>query len=272
MRMITAVVTIATAVALAVGLTGKSASGQTRLTAEVTDAKPALTVPKGWKLTFDAGFSGSKLNTTVWATCYWWSPKGCTNNPALEREWYLPSQVSVSGGVLHLVAQHKKTAGQDSNGKPKSYTCRSGMVTSAPGFNFKYGIVQIVARIPYGTGLWPGLWLAASNHQWPPEIDIMEHWHSDPQAKVYVHPVVGHYFGGPVPTPGNLSKGWHSFRLYWTKNRITWYIDGVQVYTETKYVPQQDMYLVADLADDSTAANSCTGTMLIQSVKVWQPA
>jgi hypothetical protein len=36
-------------------------------------------------------------------------------------------------------------------------------------------------------------------------------------------------------------------------------------------VPQQAMYFIANVADDSTAAGACTGTMEIQSVKVWQP-
>jgi beta-glucanase (GH16 family) len=270
-RLLTAAGVIAVVAALVVGLVVKDAASQTRQAAAPARAQAAPAVPKGWKLTFDPSFAGTKLNTKLWATCYWWSPKGCTNNPTLEKEWYLPSQVSVSGGVLHLTAQHKTTAGRAANGAPKSYTCRSGMVTSAPGFNFKYGVMQIVARIPYGTGLWPALWLAASNYQWPPEIDILEHWHSEQQAKVYVHPVVGHYFGGAVYTPGNLSAGWHTFTLTWTANRVTWYFDGIQVYTETSYVPQQAMYFVANVADDSTAANSCTGTMLIKSVKVWQP-
>jgi beta-glucanase (GH16 family) len=272
MRVLAAVsATLAVAVAISVGLIVKESSRGSGQIAGAVDAAPRITVPAGWKMTFDATFSGTKLNTKQWATCYWWSLTGCTNNPTLEKEWYLPSQVTVSGGALHLAAEPKKTEGKNSKGKPETYSCRSGMVTSAPGFNFKYGLVQVVARIPYGAGLWPALWLAASNHQWPPEVDILEHWNSEPQAKVYVHPVGAHYFGGPVFTPGNLSKGWHTFRLLWNQTSMTWYIDGVKVYSTKSHVPQQDMYFIANLAVQSKVPGPCTGTMLIQSVKVWTP-
>ena len=45
------------------------------------------------------------------------------------------------------MAQAVATQGTDSSGKPKTYACRSGMVTSYPGFNFEYGTVQIVVQI-----------------------------------------------------------------------------------------------------------------------------
>jgi len=235
-------------------------------------ASSLLTVPAGWKLTFDPSFSGSQLSST-WSTCYDWAPNpsvGCTNNPAAEKEWYVPSQVNVSGGTVNLVAKQEKTQGVDASGAAKTYTCRSGMISSKPGFNFTYGLIQISAKLPYGPGLWPALWLAASNDQWPPELDIMEHWYSQPQMKVYDHTVGKKYVGGPVPTPANLSAGFHTYSLMWTKDRVTWYLDGVQVYTTTDHVPQQAMYFIANVADDSTAAGACTGTMQIRSVKVWQ--
>ena len=51
---------------------------------------------------FDASFTGSRLNTSVWSTCYPWihDGGGCTNfgNAKTEHEWYLPSQDRVYGG------------------------------------------------------------------------------------------------------------------------------------------------------------------------------
>lgn len=243
-------------------------------------APSLLTVPAGWKLTFDPGFSGSALDTSIWATCYdWATTNGCTNNPAKEKEWYLPSQVQVGGGLLSLVAQREPTQGLSASGAPQTYACRSGMVTSRPGFNFTYGLIQITAKLPYGPGLWPALWLAATNNQWPPELDIMEHWYSESQYKVYDHTVGTQYVGGAVPTPVNLSAGFHTFSLLWTKSRVTWYLDGVQEFTTTDHVPQQPMYFIANVADRnpsgdtsaSIASNACNGTMQISSVKVWQP-
>lgn len=245
-------------------------------------APAALTVPAGWKLAFDPSFSGSSLNAGTWSTCYDWATStsaGCTNNPATEKEWYLPSQVQVSGGVLNLTAKQETTQGQTSTGAAKTYACRSGMVSSKPGFSFTYGLISITAKLPYGPGLWPALWLAATNDQWPPELDVMEHWYSEQDYKIYDHTVGTSYVGGPVPTPVNLSAGFHTFSLLWTKDRVTWYLDGVQKYTTTDHVPQQSMYFIANVADripdgsssTTVAPGDCTGTMQISSVKVWQP-
>jgi beta-glucanase (GH16 family) len=243
-------------------------------------APSTLTVPAGWQLAFDVGFAGSSLNTGLWATCYDWATgTGCTNNPKTEKEWYLPSQVHVSGGVLNLAAQRETTAGTDASGAAETYSCRSGMVTSKPGFNFTYGLIQVTAKVPYGPGLWPALWLAASNDDWPPELDIMEHWYSEQQYKIYDHTVGTQYVGGPVPTPVDLSAGFHTFSLLWTKDRVTWYLDGTQEFTTTDHVPQQAMYFIANVADrnpdgdtsTSLESGSCAGTMQISSVKVWQP-
>ena len=128
----------------------------------------------------------------------------------------------------------------------------------------------LASRIPYGTGLWPGFWLAAANQQWPPEIDILEHWGTDPVAKVYLHPKQGPMQGGPFTVP-NLSKGWHTFTLYWTKSRLIWYYDGRQVMTTSTGIPQQTMYFIADLAVFNAQPGGCSGSLLIKSVKVWQP-
>jgi beta-glucanase (GH16 family) len=250
-----------------------SAQASVALEAATKEAAAKASVPKGWKETFSSNFSGTKVNTKVWSTCYTWSTDGCTNfgNDNEEKEWYLPSQVKVSGGDLDLVAKREVTKGRNAKGKPETYLCRSGMVTTAPSFNFEYGYVQVVARLPYSAGLWEGLWLGATDGQWPPEIDILEHWASMQQAKVYLHPTHGARQGGPVYTPGNLSKGWHSFTLVWTKSKITVYIDSRPVFSTKAGVPQQKMFLIMNLADTSTAVGACTGSMDIKSVKVWQP-
>ena len=253
-----------------------TAKAKAKPAAKKTIASPAstlLTVPAGWKLTFDPSFAGAQLDTSTWTTCYDWATPsvGCTNNPTKEKEWYIPSQVSVGGGTLNLTAKQESTQGESSSGAAETYTCRSGMVTSKPSFDFTYGLIQITAKLPYGPGLWPALWLAATNDDWPPELDIMEHWYSEPQMKVYDHTVGTQYLGGAVPTPANLSAGFHTYSLMWTKDRVTWYLDGVQTFTTTSYVPQQQMYFLANVADDSTAAGACNGTMEIASVKVYQP-
>lgn len=257
----------ATATGPIITLPSSSSSG----TSLAAAAKPPPSLTANMKLSFDSTFSGSSLNTSMWSLCYpWGTSKGCTNYGVAnhENEWYLPSQVSVYNGALHLVAQHKPTAGTDKSGAPKQYPCRSGMVTTFHSFQFKYGYVQVVARLPYSKGLWSALWLAAANGQWPPEIDLMEHWGTLLPYHMYLHRLGTSILRGAQDVP-DLSVGLHVISLYWTSKKLTWYIDGTAEMTTTRGIPQQSMYFLANLANDVTGPGTCSGVMVLQSVKIW---
>lgn len=207
-------------------------------------------------------------------------------NAGKENEWYMPSQVQVQSGTLNLIAQREPTAGNAFNGSPRTYYCRSGMVTTYPGFNFKYGYVQIVANIPNGRGLWPALWLAATSLQWPPEMDILEAW--GPAPGVVASTFAATYFHFSTPTnhdayitatisPSSRAVGWHTFALSWTATKMTWLLDGQVILSTTQHIPQQKMFLIANLAEAVSQAQpvaapgQCSGEMQIRSVAVWAP-
>lgn len=253
---------------------GTLSSGPSSGAHSIAAATPPPSLTANMKLSFDATFSGSSLNTSLWSTCYpWGTTNGCTNFSTVnkELEWYLPSQARVYNGALHLVAQHEPTSGTDKLGAPKEYECRSGMVTTYHSFQFEYGYVQVVAQIPYSKGLWSALWLAAANLKWPPEIDLMEHWGTLLAYHMYLHRLsLSSVLRGAGDVP-NLSTGWHVISLSWTPTKLTWYIDGTAVMSTTTGVPQQPMYFIANLADDVAGPGTCSGTMLVQSVKIWTP-
>jgi len=225
---------------------------------------------------FTAAFKGSELDRSVWDTCYpWLSQRGCKNfGNHEESEWYLPSQDRVSGGVLHLVAQREVTEGTASaGGPPMQYDCRSGMITSYPGFRFKYGYVQIVARIPSSPGLWPALWLDPANLTWPPEMDLVESWGDAAFAGSFFHPEPkGRDTSRIIYSPASRVAGWHTFALSWTKTQMTWLVDGKVTMTVRTRVPHEEMIIIADMASYKPVgpANPCSGEMLIRSVEVWK--
>jgi beta-glucanase (GH16 family) len=255
--------------AMASSATTASAATQLRTTSQAAKAVPT---PRG-KPEFDATFTGSKLKTKVWDTCYPFLANyngGCTNyDNQQEAEWYQPSQVKVSGGVVRLIAQRKQTAGATATGAQKVYGCRSGMITSYPGFKFQYGFVQVVANIPHAKGLWPALWLAAANGQFPPEIDMVESWGVKVETASFFHPVTGKVSRAKYSP--SLTRGWQTYSLSWTKSRLRYYVGNKLVLTVTKNVPRQAMYFIADLAEYLPAkAGTCTGQLDIKSVKVWK--
>lgn len=256
---------------------GSAQSPSVTSTPQVPDV-PGVIHPSGTP-EFAATFTGSKLDTSVWDTCYSFYPwlrqsKGCTNfGNASETEWYLPSQDKVSGGELHLVATARRTAGTTAADSPKTYYCRSGMITSSSSFRFKYGYVQIVADIPQSRGLWPALWLRPVTADWKPEIDLVESWGvaSTESAGSFFHPHHGHDTYVRYH-PASLVAGWHTFAVSWTRTQMTWLVDGKVTLTINKQVPHVKMYIIANLAGYKPVGslNPCQGELDIRSVDVWK--
>jgi beta-glucanase (GH16 family) len=245
----------------------------TTVAGAATRAAPAVKPPAG-KPAFNAGFGGTKLNTSTWATCYWWAgPSGCKNFPpagqSQEYEWYLPSQDRVSGGVVHLVAQRKKTPGTTKTGKPTTYGCRSGMLTTFRSFKFEYGFVQVVANIPHANGLWPALWLGAANVKSRTEIDMVESWGVNQETASFFHSATGQTSRGRYSP--KLTRGWHTYSLSWTSSSLRYYVDSRLVLTVKSHVPHQRMYFIADLAEYTAPKRGrCSSQLEIRSVKIWK--
>ncbi len=141
---------------------------------------------------------------------------------------------SVSGGELTITA--KKV---DDLVQVGSYT--SARLSSRSKQEFKYGRMEINAKLPSGVGIWPAIWMLGSNFTsvgWPAcgEMDIMEYVGFDPN-RIYstVHTSAGYGSGGTgssmeVPT---CEEEFHIYGLLWTENELVFYVDspGNVVYT-----------------------------------------
>lgn len=217
---------------------------------------------------------GRSLDTSVWGTCYpeMDLPTGCTNyGNKDEFEWYLPAQDRVSGHVLKLVAKREPTPGLTKSKQPRTYYCRSGLVTTYPSLHFEYGFLQVTAKIPHNPGLWSALWLAATDNQWPPEMDMIENWGVNAETAAFFHPTPAsaRRVKGDIPT--NLTVGWQTYSLSWTKSKIEFFVGDDNVITVTKRVPHQQMYFLANVAEYlRPKAGVCAGTMEIRSIKYWK--
>lgn len=108
---------------------------------------------------------------------------------------------------------------------------------------FRYGRIDIRAKLPIGKGIWPALWMLGANFStvgWPRcgEIDIMEYLGHEPWK---VHGSI-HYFDGghksrtksyTLATNDNFNDKFHVFSIVWQENAIRWYVD-YQLYHEIK--------------------------------------
>lgn len=213
----------------------------------------------GWQLVFADDFTGSELDTDKWVTCHWWNDGGCTIADSGELEWYRPDNVFLRDGNLVLRARKENVSAPD--GREFAYT--SGMVSTGADtyrsgdlkFTAKHVYVEMRARIPAGKGLWPALWLLPADYQSLPEIDAMEILGDKPdELHMNFHYLdeegnrnsESHTWTSPEPL-----TDWHVYGLDWQPRGITWYLDGdkrTYYAAEKKYVPDEPMYLIANLA------------------------
>jgi beta-glucanase (GH16 family) len=146
-----------------------------------------------------------------------------------ELQFYTDSRNNsyIENGMLVIRAEKERYMGCD-------YTS-ARLNTMAKG-EWRFGRIEIRAKLPETQGIWPAFWLLPSNITryggWPAsgEIDIMELIGKEPgRAYGTLH------FGMPKTSvggqydlpPGNkFADGFHSFVLDWRPDSIRWYVDG----------------------------------------------
>lgn len=122
---------------------------------------------------------------------------------------------------------------------PKGYT--SARLVTRGKAAWKYGYIEVKAKLPTGTGTWPAIWMLAENNVhggWPAngEIDIMEHVGFDPgkvhgtvHTKAFNH-TIGTQKGGFQMVP-NFDTEFHTYAIDWTLEKIDFYIDDALYFT-----------------------------------------
>jgi PKD repeat protein len=137
-----------------------------------------------------------------------------------------PDNVIVQGGSLKIISKKESYQGS-------SYT--SARLLTKGKFAFKYGRVEIRAKLPSGGGTWPALWMLGSNIDtaiWPAcgEIDIMEHKGNELNK---IHGTL-HFTGrsggnadSTVITPNTTATTeFHIYSIDWRSDYIKFYVDG----------------------------------------------
>nr|WP_269141387.1 glycoside hydrolase family 16 protein [Sphingomonas sp. IC-56] len=138
----------------------------------------------------------------------------------------------VEGGKLIIEARRERLSDRPDFGG-QDYA--SGKLVTRGIADWKYGFIEVRAKLPCGRGLWPAIWMLASdgNAGWPAmgEIDIMEHvgWdqgrvHGTIHTKAYNHSI-GTQKGSNTTVP-DACTAFHDYQLDWTPERILIGIDG----------------------------------------------
>ena len=248
-----------------------------------------------------------------------WSDEFNTNGAVNSTNWFHQTQLPSSGswfnsevqhytnqltnsfvdaGMLNIVAKKETFTDQ---GITKEYT--SARLNSK--FAFKYGRVDVRAKLPIGAGTWPAIWMLGKNinepggyfsatygtTNWPAcgETDIMEHGIFPSQSINYVQSTLHtpSSFGSSVNNGGvvasDLANNYHVYSINWSPFQMSFLLDGVVYYTYNPSIKDantwpfdKEQYLLLNVALGGVAgtvpSNYTQSSMLIDYVRVYQNA
>jgi beta-glucanase (GH16 family) len=114
----------------------------------------------------------------------------------------------------------------------------SSRMTTQNKKTFKFGRIDIRAKLPVSKGMWPALWMLGSNItsvSWPAcgEMDIMELVGSSPgrvRSTMHWKSVAGAHLSKGNDynlSSGDFSQQFHVFSMVWTQDLIKSYVDDV---------------------------------------------
>lgn len=190
------------------------------------------------KLVWSDEFDGDSLNYSKWGIQENAFGGG---NAELQIFTDRAKNVRVENGHLVLEA-HRDNAGI--SGTVREYS--SGRVRTKHRGDWKYGRVEVRAKMPIGQGIWPAIWMLPTDDKYggwalSGEIDIMEYRGQNPKQ------VLGTlHYGGGWPNnkysgaefdlqSGAFNEDFHTFAIDWQKGKIVWSIDGQPWQTQTKW-------------------------------------
>jgi beta-glucanase (GH16 family) len=196
-------------------------------------------------------------------------------------------------GILNIIAKRESFTDQ---GQTKQFT--SARLNSK--FAFKYGRVEVRAKLPTGAGTWPAIWMLGKNIiepgaywtnnygtiNWPAcgEIDIMEHWGSNQNviSSAVHHPINGNLSVGEYITNAqfkpNVSNEFNIYAVEWDEQSITFSVNGIDHLTYNPIIKNQytwpfdaEQYLLLNIAiEPRVSSNFVQSTMEIDYVRVYQ--
>lgn len=106
--------------------------------------------------------------------------------------------------------------------------------------HFKYGRIEVRAKVCKGVGAWPAIWMLGVNRtevKWPNcgEIDILEYVGKD-STQVYgtVHyldSTSNRKLEGKKPVVGNPDQDFHIYAINWDEDKIQFFYDDLNYFT-----------------------------------------
>ncbi|MCI2419425.1 glycoside hydrolase family 16 protein [Saccharopolyspora sp. K220] len=200
-------------------------------------------------------FSGTELDRSKWTVDVTGENFGTVNQ---EQQAYVDSPETIyldpdpaTGASNGALALHARYAPGHQAPDGQTYDFVSGRIKTQDKVEFTYGSYSARIKLPEnatGSGLWPAFWSLGANidagKPWPQcgEVDVMEHV-GEPWTSVAMH---GPEYNGDTPIAGQQNfegkdpADWHVYRVDWTPEGFTFFVDDTETYRITKQEMQSN--------------------------------
>jgi len=233
-------------------------------------ALTAVSVPDGMKLVWHDEFD----YTGAPDTARWQFEHGFVRNQELQ--WYQPQNARVRDGVLQITGRRERVknpryeAGSRQWQRNREYAeYTSACIESRDRFNFRYGRLEVKARIPVAPGAWPAIWTLGNRWGWPAcgEVDIMEFYRVPPQSKEIHHQTFNPERTVPIILANACWQGADG-RDAWNSSRVplSHFTDGDPEWATRFHVWRMDwtpdhirLYLDDELLNDIPTSQAANG-------------
>lgn len=185
-----------------------------------------------WKLVWEDNFeTAGAPDSTKWSFAGRGTPNWncyCTDSP---------ETVFIKAGFLHLKA--------DLNTDPSdTVKYQTGCIQSKGKFSFRYGKLEVRAKLSKGKGSWPAIWMMPQESKyggWPDsgEIDVMEHLNFDPFVYQTLHSHHIDKLGEKENPPYHITAEFEQdefnvFGLEWYDDRLDFFVNGEKTFSYPK--------------------------------------
>lgn len=187
---------------------------------------------------FEEHFNGVQLDETHWN---YQLGDGCPNLCGWgnnEKQIYTKENTSVQDGFLTIAATKEDSL------------YFSSRITTAGKIEFQYGVIEVRAKLPQGTGVWPAIWMLGNDIGkigWPAcgEIDIMEYVGKAPgeiHTTLHTPDSFGQSKNTAITNFDKIEEGFHTYKANWTKDFIEFFIDDNLVYTFSPEIKNKETW------------------------------
>lgn len=176
----------------------------------------------------------------------WSFERGFVRNEELQ--WYQPQNATVRDGCLVIEGRHEQVtnthydaASNDWRFNRRQAEFTSSSITTRHSFHFKYGRMEVRAKIPTASGSWPAIWVLGNKYRWPMngEIDLMEYYIKRGAPSILANACWGDsirwkavWDEGVTPFTHftqrdvHWAENFHVWRMDWDKHFIRIFLDG----------------------------------------------